>query len=478
MKQLFFFISVLISIILFFTSCNRNEKKTAEKPNIILIVADDLGWKDLHCYGNDLVETPHLDRLASEGIRFTNAYASCTVCSPTRAGLLTGKNPVAVNITDWIPGKQHNRGPKPSEKFIVPEFSNHLELEEITMAERLKEAGYKNISIGKWHLGGEGYLPTDQGFDINIAGNHKGMPPSYYYPYKAERFNFEITHLELGLDSLYLTDRLGNEAVQFIEKHADSLFFMYLPFYTVHTPWEGRPDLVNKYNALLEKNNDTLVRDPHFLAMIESLDQNVGKVMKTLDRFEITEKTLVIFVSDNGGLTRRSNNKIFGSWNYPLRGGKGTLYEGGLRVPTMVRWPARIKPGRVSNELVISTDVFPTVMEAVGLPVDNSIEGISLMKHLSKDEQINRETFYWHYPHYHHTNPGSVIRHGDYKLIYYYETEQAELYNLKTDPGEKNNVAEENPEKAAELKAKLEKWLKDNRASFPTPNPLYKPQLQ
>jgi arylsulfatase A len=221
-------------------------------PNIILIVVDDLGYSDLHCYGNELVETPHIDRLAAEGIRFTTAYASCTVCSPTRASLMTGRNPVTVDITDWIPGYQIYRGgPRPNEMLVTPNFNQHLPLEEITIAEKLTAEGYTSAFIGKWHLGGEGYLPTDQGFDLNVAGYDKGAPPSYYYPYRSEYRKDSITPLALTGDSLYLTDRLTNEAIQFIDKNREKPFFLYLPYYNVHTPLEGRPDLLKKYESRL-----------------------------------------------------------------------------------------------------------------------------------------------------------------------------------------------------------------------------------
>ncbi len=472
------------------TGCNVQQEKQdtpkTENPNILMIVVDDLGYSDLHCYGGGIQETPNVDKLAAEGIRFTNAYASCPVSSPTRASLLTGKNPVAVDITDWIPGHQEGKI-KPWHKFIVPEFNWHLPLKEITIAEKLKEKGYKTASIGKWHLGGEGYLPTEQGFDINIAGNHKGMPPTYYYPYKADSaaiaqhpwLDFEITHLELTDDSLYLTDRLANEAINFIKNQKDTAFFLYLPFYTVHTPLEGREDLVKKYTKKIENSTDSIIRYPHFLAMVECMDENVGRIINTLEELEIRDNTIIFFVSDNGGLQTRGSkeknehNHFWASWNYPLRQGKGTLYEGGLRVPTIINWPGKIDPGRISDELIISTDLFPTIMDILDIETTYPIEGVSLLSHLTKGEKIKRETFYWHYPHYHRTNPGSVIRDGDYKLIHYYEDDRVELYNLKEDISEKNDLTKEIPEKANELLKKLNKWLDNENAKMPQPNPNY-----
>jgi len=468
---------LFFSLIIFFGCLSEKKESSEKKPNIVLIVADDLGWQDLHCYGNDLVETPHLDQMAADGIRFSHAYASASICSPTRASLLTGKNPVSVDITDYIPGRQYERqqrGLKVTDKLLAPEFNHQLPLEEITLAEILKPKGYTTASIGKWHLGGEGYLPTEQGFDKNIAGNHMGLPPSYYHPYTSEKFDFEITNLELTKDSLYLTDRLGNEAVKFIEDNSKNPFFLYLPFYTVHSPWEGKPELVAKYRKIVEASNDTIQRDPQFLAMIESLDQNVGKVMQALQKHQLEENTLVVFVSDNGGLNVERDNQVFGSYNWPLKGGKATLYEGGFRVPTIFKWPGNIPAGQVSDEFIISTDILPTVLQALQIDNKISIEGVSLWPHVTEKKLVDRETFYWHYPHYHRSKPSSVIRDRDYKLIHYYEEERYELYNLAEDISEENDLTAKMPDKVKELQEKLNKWLKENNAKFPVPNPDYK----
>ena len=473
MKSFTYTIILALSI---FYGCNSGQS-IDDRPNIVLIVADDLGWRDLHGYGNDVVETPHLDKLADEGVKFTNAYASCTVCSPTRASLLTGKNPVTVGITDYIKGKQHARGPKPTERFLVPEFNFHLPLKEKTLAEKLKEIGYTTASVGKWHLGGDGYLPTDQGFDINFAGGENGMPPSYYYPYTSEKFKFQMHNMELGDDSLYLTDKLTKEAIQFINENKEDPFFLYVPYYTVHVPWEGRPDLVRKYEEKLAASNDSLVWNPHFLAMIECMDENVGQIINTIEDHQLRENTLVIFVSDNGGLYSRSGNQIHGSYNYPLRGGKGLLYEGGLRVPTIINWPSKIPGSQISEELVISTDIFTTIVDVVNQDLDNPVEGVSLWSHLTDNTPVDNETFYWHYPHYHRTNPGSVIRDGDYKLIHFYEDDHVELYNLTEDIGEQNDLSETMPDKTQALYNKLHQWLEENDAKMPKPNPDYDPSL-
>lgn len=467
---------VILLLLAAFSSCTRKENP----PNIILFVVDDLGYSDLACYGNQLVETPNIDRLAQEGVQFTSAYASCTVCSPTRAALMTGKNPVAVNITDWIPGHQDARGgPRPNEKFIVPRIDQELKLGEITLAEILSEAGYATASIGKWHLGSEGFLPTDQGFDLNVAGYSKGSPPSYYYPYTRKGREDIITPLALTGDSLYLTDRLTHEALQFIAEKRDAPFFLYLPFYNVHTPLEGRPDLVEKYEGKLAKlQNDSIRRNPHFLAMTEAVDENLGRIMQFLADQGMRENTLVVFTSDNGGLLLRSRQDrafIRASWNHPLREGKGTLYEGGLRVPTIISWPGKIDANRLSEELIISTDLYPTLAEAAGLEVGHVIEGVSLLPHLLSGEEVDRESLYWHYPHYHIGMPGGVIREGEYKLIEYFENGDLELYNLARDLSETTNLLAEHPEKAEELRQKLQAWREANQARMPEPNPGYKP---
>ncbi|MCK5067728.1 MAG: sulfatase [Bacteroidales bacterium] len=471
-------ILLVFSLIISLCSCSQNQ----DPPNILLIVVDDLGYSDLHCYGNKLVETPNIDRLASEGILFTTAYASCTVCSPTRASLMTGKNPVVVNITDWIPGNQDYRdGPRPNEKFVVPRFNQQLPLEEITLAEKLSEAGYVTASIGKWHLGGEGYLPTEQGFDLNVAGYRKGSPPSYYYPYTREGRIDTITPLKLTGDSLYLTDRLTNEAIRFMGEEREEPFFLYLPFYNVHTPLEGRPDLVKKYEAKLAPHrNDSILRNPHFLAMTEAVDENVGRIIQFLEENDLSENTLVVFTSDNGGLLLRGKQDmryIRASWNHPLREGKGTLYEGGLRIPAIIWWPGSIDGNRTSGEIIISTDLYPTLAEVAGVSINHEIEGTCLLSHLLHSETIDRETLYWHYPHYHIGMPGGVIREGDYKLIEYFETGEVELYNLKEDLSESHNLASELSGKAEELRQKLQSWRIENNAQMPSLNPEYKVTL-
>ncbi|MFW6371719.1 MAG: sulfatase [Bacteroidota bacterium] len=446
------------------------------KPNIVLIVADDLGWRDLNCYGNKLVETPVLDKLASNGIRFTNAYSSCTVCSPTRAALMTGKNPVSVNITKVLPREDEVAEERKKEKqrpLLEPENNKYLELDEITIAEQMKKAGYITASIGKWHLGGEGHMPENQGFDVSKAGGDLGLPPSYYYPYTSDK-PYKIPNLEVGTDSLYLTDRLTKEAVQFISGNHDKPFFLYLPYYSIHTPWEGRDDLVKKYEEKIKNNPDSIVRYAHYMAMIECLDQNVGKVLEALDNHGLNKNTLVIFTSDNGGLVSRTGNNIWGAHNYPLRGGKSNCYEGGIRVPAMIAWDGKIEGGQVSDEIIISSDFYPTICEITGVEIPKDLEGVSLTPFLLNGQPVKRETLFWHYPHYTKTKPVSVMRDGDFKLLKYYEDNRLELYNLKEDIGETNDLSIQMPEKTKELHEKLNLWLKNNDARLPLPNPEYK----
>ena len=475
---------LISSTILLTLGCNQstNDNHQAEKtPNVLLIVADDLGYRDLQCYGNPVVETPSIDKLAKEGVMFTNAYASASVCSPTRASLLTGKNPVAINLTDFIPGRQAN-GPKPFHKLISPKFNWQLPLEETTLAEKLKENGYATASIGKWHLGDTGYLPTQHGFDINIAGNDYGMPPTYYYPYSSEKKwrTHKITPLDLNGDSLYLTDRLTKEAIDFIEGQKNNPFFLYLPYYAVHTPLEGPSELVEKYTKKVEAMNDSAVYYPHFLAMTECMDQNVGRLMKKLEELGLVENTLIIFVSDNGGwyTEPKSNNKIIldremdgPSDNSPLRNGKGTLYEGGIRVPTIIKWKGKIMPGRISDEMIISTDIFPTVLDILNIDFNESIEGKSIASYLLKNSKIDRQQLFWHYPHYHKTTPVTAMRYGDYKLIRYYENNRLELYDLEDDLEEQNNLADSMPDKVKQMVMQMDSWLKDQKAKLPKANP-------
>jgi arylsulfatase A-like enzyme len=433
-------------------------------PNVVLILADDLGWTDLACFGSDLHETPHLDRLAREGMKFTQNYSACTVCSPTRAALLTGKYPARLRITDWIPGAMPD-----NPRLLVPDWTKYLPLEETTLAEVFQAAGYATATIGKWHLGTEPYYPDKHGFDLNIAGTDKAAPPSYHAPWKIPTLTPE------GSAGDYLTDRLAAEAAAFIERTRDRPFFLYLPHFAVHLPLQGRADLVAKY----EKKIRPGLRHTNavYAAMTESLDAAVGRVLAQLDAQRLRERTIVIFTSDNGGRVPTTSN-------LPLRVGKASAYEGGVRVPLIVHWPGVIRSGSVSTAPVITMDLFPTIVELAGLPAGTArtaLDGVSLAPHLRGGPPPARHELFWHYPHHQHYQlggamPYAAIRSGDFKLIEFFHDLRdfkVELYNLREDLGEKLDLAAAQPQRAAELRARLHAWQREVGAQMPSPNPRY-----
>jgi len=468
MKKIQSFFTLLLSVIVLF-HC----QVPGPPPNIILIVVDDMGWSDLGCYGNDFHETPNIDRLAENGIRFTNAYATCPVCSPTRASILTGKYPVNVNITDWIPGRQFGVGLEKDKKLKVPEFAHELALKELTIAEKLKEAGYQTAHIGKWHLGGEGYLPENQGFDINVAGDHRGSPASYFYPY-GDPAGRHVPHLqEGGREGEYLTDRLVSEAIQYISKHAEDPFFLYLPFYTVHIPIQGKPDKIRKYE---EKTGRVPSRwdNPDYAAMVESLDENVGRLMNELKELKIDENTFIILTSDNGGLSVFEGKNTPATINYPLKAGKGYIYEGGIREPMIIWYPPLIKEGFVSDEVVTSVDIFPTIMELASLDRQNT-DGVSIMPAIRGQSLPDDRVFFWHYPHYSNQGgtPAGAVRKGNYKLIEFFDDGHLELYDLENDVGETRDIKNEYPTIAGELYDLLKGWQEQTKAKMPERNPVY-----
>ncbi len=426
------------------------------KPNFVFFLVDDLGWADVACYGSRYYETPNIDRLAADGVRFTDAYAACPVCSPTRASILTGKYPARLDLTDWIPGHRRKNA-----KLLVPEFNQQLPLEEVTIAEALKEAGYATAAMGKWHLGTKDYYPTEQGFDLNVGGTRKGQPPHYFHP---ER----IPTMPPGYDNQNLTDALTVEAEKFIESNRDRPFFLYFSYYAVHTPIQGKEDLAAKYRAKPPHGGQD---NPEYAAMIETVDTSVGRVRAKLEALGIADRTILIFMSDNGGLGRVTSNA-------PLRAGKGTLYEGGIREPMIVRWPGVTRPGRVCGTPVTSTDLYPTILEMAGLPLrpEQHADGLGLAGLLRGNEEIDRDTLYWHYPHYHQTTPAGAIRHGRYKLIEYFEDGRMELYDLRNDVGETTDLAERMPSKVREMHTRLAVWRESLGAKMPTPNPDYVPK--
>jgi len=428
------------------------------KLNFVFFLIDDMGWMDLTCQGSKFYETPNIDRLASQGMRFTNAYAACPVCSPTRASIMTGRYPARLHVTDWIAGQN-----RPNAKLRIPDWTQYLPLEEVTIAEALKPAGYATASMGKWHLGGPEYWPDKQGFDVNFAGTGQGQPPSYFAPYKIET-------IPSAPDGEYLTDRLAEEACKFIDASKDRPFFLYLPHYAVHSPLMAKKEMIEKFRAKADPASGQ--KNPTYAAMIQSVDESVGKVCAKLDDLKLADRTVVIFMSDNGGVAGATSNA-------PLRAGKGTLYEGGIREPLIVRWPGVVKAGTTSDEVVISVDFFPTILEMAGVAYEpgpkHALDGISFVSVLKQAGKLTREAVYWHYPHYHNTTPGGIIRAGDWKLIEYFEDGRVELYNLREDLSETKDLAAASPEKAAELRKKLADWRTSVGAQMCTPNPDYDP---
>jgi len=459
------------------------------RPNVIFILADDYGWSDLGCYGSTFYETPHLNRLAASGMRFTQAYAACCVCSPTRASIMTGKYPARLHITDWLPG----RGDNPHQKLNRPIIVQNLPLEEATLATPLKEAGYKTALVGKWHLGGPGFYPQNHGFDVNFGGSERGSTPSFFSPYNVTTINgfrsYEMPNLSNGPPGEYLTDRLTDEAIKFIEQSKDGPFFLYLAHYAVHTPHQAKEKLVEKYAAKAAKlppagpeflpEGDRQARQiqnhPIYAAMIESLDQSVGRIMDRLVELGLDQNTIIIFTSDNGGLSTSEGSPTS---NLPLRGGKGWNYEGGIREPLLVKWPGVTQAGAVCEAPVMSTDFYPTILEMAALPLRPAqhLDGVSIAPLLKGATRPDRP-LYWHYPHYSNQGgrPSGAVRLGDYKLIESYEDMHVELYNLKEDVGEKNDLSQKLPEKVAELRDKLHAWRTEVAAQMPTPNPHYIP---
>ena len=431
------------------------------RPNIVFILIDDLGWTDLGCFGSDFYETPNIDRLAREGMKFTQAYSACTVCSPTRASLLTGKYPARLHVTDWIPGLLPT-----NPKLLPPDWTKFLAPEEKTVADVFRSAGYATASIGKWHLGGEEYYPEKHGFDLNVAGTSAASPRSYFAPYK-------IATLPEGPDGEYLTDRLGSEAAKFIERSMDRPFFLYLPHFGVHLPIQGPTNLAQKYRAKLRPG--LVHTNAAYAAMIESVDGTVGKILAKLDELKLSDRTVIFFTSDNGGHLPTTSNR-------PLRFGKASAYEGGVRVPLIVRWSGVTQPGSVSDTPVITPDYYPTMLEMAGLAdaPGHRADGLSLVPLLRRAAGLQRDAIFWHYPHYQHyqqggTTPYSAIRAGDWKLIEFHDDQRVELYNLREDLGEQRNLAQSTTAKAAELRGRLHAWRTETGAQMPTRNPNHDP---
>ncbi len=439
------------------------------KPNIVFFLADDLGWNDVGFNGTKFYETPNIDKLASEGMQFSQAYAAGPVCSPTRASIMTGKYPARLHITNAILDDEFIVKDK---KFLEPEVTKELPLEEFTVAEALKEAGYVTGSIGKWHLGGKGFLPTDQGFDVNIGGWHRGQPPCYFYPFDHDYKTGEVVpdafpNLNSGKEGDHLTDVLAEEAIGFIEKNKEKPFFLYFPFYSVHYPIQAKEELIDKYSKKEKDRDDT---NAAYAGMIETLDTNVGKVLNRLDELNLSDNTVIIFMSDNGGCYN----------NTPLRGKKGQVYEGGIREPLIFKWPGVTKPNSVCSTPVISTDFYPTLLTIAGCSQrpEQHLDGKDITPLLKGSRDIEREALFWFHPHYSlwipHIEPVTAVREGDWKLIHFMEHDKYELYNLKNDIAEKNNLIDDFPDKAGKMKKLLKDWKKSVNAIEPTINPTYK----
>jgi len=502
-----------------------------KRPNIVLFFVDDLGWSDVGCYGSNFYETPNIDALAKSGVKFTDAYAAGHVCSPTRASLLTGKYPATINLTDWLPGRKDY----PFQKLKNVEVNQKLPYEETTIAEALKEVGYKTAIIGKWHLGEDPSNPMAHGFDSHIPDWPWGWPGpgGYFAPFK-------LKGLEDAKEGDYLTDRLTDDALKYIESNKDNPFFLYMSHYAVHDPIQGRKDLVKKYTEKLQaqaKNNapeyilegnpdnpddpsreelekliGTEAYEPYkvlpngivkvkqkqdnveFAGMVESMDESLGRIMKKLEELGITDNTIVIFYSDNGGMSALNvgnprrilpEDKLdvgYSTSNLPLRGAKGWLYEGGIRVPLIIKWPKKGKQGTVSSLPVTTVDIFPTIMDMVGSPesVTKDKEGVDISPAV-RGKKIKRGPIFWHFPHYSNhgmQSPGGAIRDGDYKLLEYYENGTVQLFNLKNDIGEQHDLSTTEIERTKILKQELHQWRTKVGAKMMEPNPDYDPSMR
>jgi arylsulfatase A-like enzyme len=441
-------------------------------PNVVLIVADDLGWADLGCYGSTFHRTPNLDRMAAEGRRFTQAYAASPVCSPTRAALLTGRHPARLRITDWLPG----RADRPAQKLLRPELRTELPADLPTLAEALKAAGYTSAHVGKWHLGGEGFGPEQRGFALNVAGDAAGSPLSHLAPFA--RGGRTMPGLGNAPAGEYLTDRLTDEALRFIDANRDRPFFLYMPHFAVHIPMAAKPGLAGTFPQW-DGTPHGGQENPIYAAMLASLDESAGRVLAKLKESGLGANTIVIFTSDNGGLATREGPNTPATNNGPLREGKGYLYEGGLRVPLIVHWPGRVAPG-VEDTPVWSADLNTTVRRVAGLQADDPGDGVDLVGLLTEGRPLAPRALFWHYPHYSNQGgkPGGAVRDGDWKLIEFYENGRHELYDLKRDPREVNNLAGSRPETVRVLAGKLDGWRRSVGAAMPRLNPGYVPNPQ
>ena len=447
-------ISIYLSLMLLTAfSCKSQNNGFTNTPNIIIFMVDDLGWTDVGSYGSDFYETPTIDKIATNGIRFTNAYSASSVCSPTRAAIMTGKYPARTKVTDWIAG--HNF---PWAQLKVPKWKKYLDPNETTLPEYLKAKGYATANIGKWHLGEDStYWPEHQGFDTNKGGYAKGGPRGHYFsPYQNPR-------LTDGPKGEYLTDRLTDEAIQFINETKETPFFLYFSHYAVHTKLEAKQEVIDKYKEKISTNN--LHKNPIYAAMIESVDESLARLLQNLKETGKINNTIIFFMSDNGGLTKVTSNT-------PLRDGKGSIYEGGVRVPMIIYAPEIILKGSINTTPTITMDVFASITDLLDIKNTTPIDGVSLMPIILEEKEIKRNALFWHYPHYHQEGavPYSAIREGDWKLIETLEDNKLELYHLSEDIGETKNLALKNTSKAADLKQKLNHWRTNIKAQMPIKN--------
>jgi len=432
-------------------SCVRalRAETASPKPNFVFILIDDMGWRDVGCYGSRFFETPNIDRLASQGMRFTDGYAACPVCSPTRLSILTGKYPARVHLTNYLVGQRW-----PDNSPLRPvEWRREMPPEEVTLAEALKPAGYVSACIGKWHLDSKlpGTLPGAQGFDVVVA----------QVPNKTDKQASGFT----------------DKAVEFIRTNKDKPFFLYLAHHSVHIGLEATPDLVEKYQKRVRPDDPQ--NNPTYGGMVECVDNSVGRVMAALDDLGLAERTIFVFLSDNGGLSMKEGAKTPATSNLPLRAGKGHVYEGGVREPWIIRWPGVVRPGSTCSVPVSSVDFYPTFLEIAGVGGDPAhvVDGEGIVPLLKQAGGLKREAIFWHYPHYSNQGglPAGAVRQGDFKLIEFYEDNHVELYNLRDDIGEQRNLAGQMPDKAAALRDRLHEWLKAVGAQMPERNPNYDP---
>jgi arylsulfatase A-like enzyme len=481
-----FLFSISLISLTAFISCSQ---KDAEKlnPNILFILADDLGYHDLSVMGSEYYETPHIDRIANEGMIFTEGYATCQVCSPSRASIMSGKFPARHGITDWIgaPEGEDWRKTGRHNQLLPPEYVHHLPHEYTTLPEAMKEAGYKTFFAGKWHLGSEGSWPTDHGFDINKGGWDVGSPRGGFYA------PWQNPNLESGPNGKSLTMRLARETAKFIENHKDTSFFAFLSFYAVHAPVQTTQEKWTKYRQKAQNMGiaETGFEMGHFLpirqvqdnpiyaGLVETMDDAVGVVLSTLDEMGLDENTIIIFTSDNGGVAA---GDAFATSNKPLRAGKGYQFEGGIREPCFIKIP-HMEGGQKCSTPVTGTDFYPTLLElaGAGLKPEEHIDGTSLVP-LLMGKTLEERPLIWHYPHYGNQGgqPSSIIRLGDWKLIHYYEDSHEELYNLKTDVEETTDVARENPDLTQKLSKQLFAYLQEVGARFPKKDPEYSKELE